>query len=157
MERPKSWITIISQALLRGHFTQQDKAEAADWATCAIGEKRSTRSEYVRQGGFDVSKPIDPMDSGALPVTVCWGDEPDGRVSEVAILAPYFWLELNHNGPGGYLDQLGIDFMVAVKNDRPHEALHIFAQITEGWDQYATDEAKRKESHLVLAGKKATA
>lgn len=43
--KPPTWISIIKAAEKRGSFTEVEKHHAGCWATCAVGEKVSTRTQ----------------------------------------------------------------------------------------------------------------
>lgn len=43
----KSWRERIMEAEGRGTFTREDKALAAEWATCAVGEQRAQYPEVI--------------------------------------------------------------------------------------------------------------
>ncbi len=143
--RPKSWLTIIATALREGGFTRQDKAEAADWATCAVGEMRSTRTEYVRLGGIETPGYSMP-EAGYVTK--------DTSVEDIERLAaPYWWLSLSHRGPAyrtndaaeSRIADLGIEFMRAVNADNPERALRIYSEISELWPDVRPDSPVRSK------------
>lgn len=143
--RPKSWLTIIATALAQGGFTRQDKAEAADWATCAVGEMRSTRTEYVKLGGIEA--PGYSLGEAGYITSASTMEDVE------RLQAPYWWLSLSHRGPSyrtsdpaeSRIADLGIEFMRAVNADNPQRAARVYAEISELWPDVKPDSLVRSK------------
>ena len=131
-KRSKSWDTLINQAEKRGYFTDLDIAESGDWATCAVGEKRSSRS-LVIDAGFDEGTTIELTKTG--------GDEYAITSLDLPKETRDLWLAINHYGPSSSYDNkaddrlfdAGMDFTYAVQNNKFGAARRARARIAKLW------------------------
>lgn len=115
--KPPTWASVINKAEKRGSFTLTEINQSSCWATCAVGEKVSTRTETFNLAAKKPQLWLNPS-AANLPKQT---DRVEGALYE----------DLDNSN----LYDAGMDFYSAVKSGDFVGAREALARVDTFWDK----------------------